>query len=186
MLFRSTSPVTVKNSQGQQVQADLWIVVNNSGGVSTLPKTSLPDSTGSVSLTFTSQTQGTFSSSLTVNSQVYLVTPNSNNPANTSTYVTTPFTAPQINLSSANSTFQTTAPANDQHNSTYTANGFYPTQVKHTGPHPVIPPVPCTSCCYLCCNSTVVSQTTKPGTVQREAALRYCNANPTQPISTVN
>jgi hypothetical protein len=181
LALKSASPVTVTNSQGQQVQADVWVVVNNTGNVTTLPTTSLSDSTGTLNLSFNSQgTGGTFSSSMTVNAELYFVTPNSNDPANSSTYVASPTAAPQINLSSSNSTFQTTAPSNDQHSSAYPANGFYPTQVKHTGPHPVIPPQPCTNCCKLCCNSTSLANAKKVGGEQASAALVYCRVSPTQ------
>jgi hypothetical protein len=179
LALKSASPVTVTNSQGQQVQADLWVIVNNSGNVTTLPTTSNSTSTGSLSLSFNEQgTGGTFSSSMTVNAELYFVTPNSNDPANSSTYVTSPAAAPQISLSSTNSTFQTTAPSGDQHNKTYPANGFYPTQVKHTGPHPIIPPVPCTSCCKLCCTATTIANARKLGPEQEKAALAVCRTNP--------
>lgn len=181
LALKSASPVAVTNSQGQQVQADLWVVVNNTGNVATLPTTSLPDSTGTLNLTFNQQGNGgTFNSNMTVNAELYFVTPNSNDPANSSTYVANPSAAPQINLSSTNSTFQTTAPSNDQHSSTYPANGFYPTQVKHTGPHPVIPPQPCTNCCTLCCNTTSVANAKKAGGEQAAVALRNCKISPYQ------
>jgi hypothetical protein len=181
LALKSASPITVTNSQGQQVQADVWVVVNNTGGVTTLPTTSLSDSTGTLNLTFNQQgTGGTFNSNMTVNAELYFVTPNSNNPANSSTYVANPTAAPQITLSSTNSTFQTSAPSGDQHSSTYPANGFYPTQVKHSGPHPVIPPQPCTNCCTLCCNSTSIANAEKAGGEQAAVAVKYCRTSPLQ------
>ena len=184
LALKSTSAVSVTNGQGQQVQADLWVIVNNTGNVTTLPTTSLSDSTGTLSLTFNQQgTGGTFNSSMSVNAELYFVTPGSNDPANSSTYVANPTAAPQISLSSTNSTFQTTAPSGDQHSKTYPANGFYPTQVKHTGPHPIIPPVPCTSCCNLCCNSTSIANAKKAGGEQASAALIYCRVSPSPTAS---
>ncbi len=154
----STSPVTYN---GQS--ADVYVTVNNTAGTpgaisqSVLPQPdAITQPTGSVTL---NPSAGTFSSNLTVNADVILVThggqvTNSNN-------ILGHQPAPSINLSSSNSPYSSSAPSGYPSNPNYPSGGFYGRPV-HQGPHPVIP--------SSCGNSAK--------TMTSEAAVRACVSSP--------
>jgi hypothetical protein len=115
---------------------DLYVSVNGSnGGISTsvVPQPdSLPASTG----TMTINSDGTFSSSLTVNADVIFTTVGGN-PATSSNHRA----APQTSLS-ATGTWSSTAAAGYPSSTTYPSGGFNPITIHHSSPnhaHNVVP-----------------------------------------------
>jgi hypothetical protein len=119
---------------GQPV--DVYVTLNNSGG--NIPTTVLPQpdtltpSSGSLNVS----SNGTFSSSLTVNADVIFV--KAGMPVtNSANYVAHQAASP-ISLTSSASTWSSTPPAGYPSSTTYPSGGFYPKPV-HTGPHPVVP-----------------------------------------------
>jgi hypothetical protein len=130
LFMKSASSV---NFNGTSV--DVYITVNNSGGViptSTLPQ---PDPTSS-SGTVTVRPDNTFDSSITVNADVILVKAGTS-VTNSANYVGHQG-APAITLASTNSTWNPNPPAGYPSSTSFPPGGFYPKPV-HNGPHPVIP-----------------------------------------------
>jgi hypothetical protein len=145
LFMKSTSPVTYNN-----VQADVYITVNNTGGV--IPTTTLPQpdtltpSTGTITVY---PSTSTFDSSITVNADVIIVTTGSN-PANTSAVLTNQ-PANTVTLAQTGSSYSTTAPTGYPFSptTTLTSGGiyFHPVHTAPTHPHPVVTatlPKPCT------------------------------------------
>jgi hypothetical protein len=130
LFMKSASSV---NFNGTPV--DVYITVNNSGGV--IPTTTLPqpDPTSS-SGTVTVRSDNTFDSSITVNADVILVKAGTS-VTNSANYVGHQG-APAITLTSTNSTWSATAPSGYPSSTSFPPGGFYPKPV-HTGPHPVVP-----------------------------------------------
>lgn len=130
LFMKSASSV---NFNGTSV--DVYITLNNSGGV--IPTTTLPqpDATSS-SGTVTVRADGTFDSSITVNADVILVKAGTS-VTNSANYVGHQG-APAITLTSTNSTWSATAPGGYPSSTSFPPGGFYPKPV-HTGPHPVVP-----------------------------------------------
>jgi hypothetical protein len=120
---------------GQPV--DVYVTLNNSNGnipttVLPQPDTNLTPSSGSLNVS----SNGTFSSSLTVNADVIFV--KAGMPVtNSANYVAHQAASP-ITLTSSASTWTSTPPAGYPSSTTYPSGGFYPRPV-HSGPHPVIP-----------------------------------------------
>jgi hypothetical protein len=130
LFMKSASSVTY---QGQSV--DVYVTINNSGGViptSTLPQ---PDSTSS-SGTVTVRSDGTFDSSITVNADLILVKAGTS-VTNSANYVAHQG-APAITLTSTNSTWSASAPGGYPSSGSFPSGGFYPKPV-HNGAHPVVP-----------------------------------------------
>jgi hypothetical protein len=118
------------NFQGRPT--DVYVTINNSGGVISTSVLPQPDATSS-SGTVTVRKDGTFDSSITVNADVLFV------PAGGS--VTTYYAskaAAAISLSSTNSTWASTPPAGYPSSPSFPPGGFFPKPV-HNGPHPVVP-----------------------------------------------
>ncbi|HEY7406512.1 MAG TPA: hypothetical protein VIB39_23490 [Candidatus Angelobacter sp.] len=174
LFMKSASSVTY---QGQSV--DVYVTINNSGGViptSTLPQ---PDSTSS-SGTVTVRSDGTFDSSITVNADLIFVKAGTS-VTNSANYVAHQG-APAITLSSTNSTWSASAPAGYPSSSSFPSGGFYPKPV-HTGPHPVTPSTCNTGTAPgIPVNSQTTSANAKTGNqagASQQIAVRAC-------ISTVN
>jgi hypothetical protein len=131
LFMKSTSSVIFG---GQSV--DVYITVNNSGGVISTNVLPQPDPVSPSTGTLTVRTDGTFDSSITVNADVIFVTAGTSvtNPAN---YVGHQKADP-ITLTSSNSSYKTAAPSGYPSCSSFPSGGFYPIPV-HTGPHPVTP-----------------------------------------------
>jgi hypothetical protein len=119
---------------GQPV--DVYVTLNNSNG--NIPTTVLPQpdtltpSSGSLNVS----SNGTFSSSLTVNADVIFV--KAGMPVTNSANYVGHQAATPITLTSSASTWSSTPPAGYPSSTTYPSGGFYPRPV-HGGPHPVIP-----------------------------------------------
>ena len=119
---------------GQPV--DVYVTLNNSGGK--IPTTVLPQpdtltpSSGSLNVS----SNGTFSSTLTVNADVIFVKAGMS-VTNSANYVGHQAATP-ITLTSSASTWSSTPPAGYPSSTTYPSGGFYPKPV-HGGPHPVVP-----------------------------------------------
>lgn len=136
LFMQSTNPVTYNGHQ-----ADVYITVNNTANTpGAIPQSVLPQldsitqpTGGTVTL---NPSSGTFSSNVTVNADVILVTHGGS--VTNSNDILGHQAAPSINLSSSNSPYSSTAPSGYPSNSNYPSGGFYG-QPKHQGPHPVIP-----------------------------------------------
>ena len=119
---------------GQPV--DVYVTLNNSGG--NIPTTVLPQpdnlapSSGSLNVS----SNGTFSSTLTVNADVIFV--KAGMPVTNSANYVGHQAATPITLTSSASTWTSTPPAGYPSSTTYPSGGFYPRPV-HSGPHPVVP-----------------------------------------------
>jgi len=118
------------NFQGRST--DIYVTINNSGGVISTSVLPQPDATSS-SGTVTVRDDGTFDSKITVNADVLFV-PAGSSAAN---YYASKAAAP-ISLSSTNSTWSSTPPAGYPSSPSFPPGGFFPKPV-HNGPHPVIP-----------------------------------------------
>lgn len=116
---------------------DVYVTINNTGtdiATSALPQPdALTESTGTVTV----RTDGTFDSDITVHADI-IFTQVGGNPANSSQVVAHQ-AAPQITLTSTNSTWSTTPSPGYPTAPCYPSGGFYP-KPAHTGPHPVVPP----------------------------------------------
>lgn len=119
---------------GQPV--DVYVTLNNSGGMiptSVLPQPdTLTPSSGSV----TASSNGTFSSSITVNADVIFV--KAGMPVTNSANYVGHQAATAITLTSSASTFTSTPPPGYPSSPSYPSGGFYP-RPGHTGAHPVVP-----------------------------------------------
>ena len=118
------------NFQGQST--DIYVTINNSGGVISTDVLPQPDATSS-SGTVTVRDDGTFDSKITVNADVLFVPAGSS----ASKYYASKAAA-SISLSSTNSTWSSSAPAGYPSSPSFPSGGFYPRPV-HNGPHPVVP-----------------------------------------------
>jgi hypothetical protein len=118
------------NFQGQST--DIYVTINNSGGVISTDVLPQPDATSS-SGTVTVRGDGTFDSSITVNADVLFVPAGSS----ASKYYASKAASP-ISLSSTNSTWSSTPPAGYPSSPSFPPGGFFPKPV-HNGPHPVVP-----------------------------------------------
>ena len=118
------------NFQGRST--DIYVTINNSGGVISTGVLPQPDATSS-SGTVTVRGDGTFDSSITVNADVLFVPAGSS----ASNYYASKAAAP-ISLSSTNSTWSSTPPAGYPSSPSFPPGGFFPKPV-HNGPHPVVP-----------------------------------------------
>lgn len=119
---------------GQSV--DLYVTINNSGGViptSVLPQ---PDPLSGSAGTLTVRTDGTFDSSITVNADLIFVKAGTS-PTTPSNIVASK-AAPANTMTSTNSSWSSTPPPNYPSSNCYPSGGFYPIPV-HRGPHPVVP-----------------------------------------------
>jgi hypothetical protein len=119
---------------GQSV--DLYVTINNSGGA--IPTTVLPqpDALSGSSGTVTVRTDGTFDSNVTVNADLIFVKAGTS-PTVASNIVASK-AAPANTMTSTNSSWTATPPANYPTDPCYPAGGFFPVPV-HRGPHPVVP-----------------------------------------------
>jgi hypothetical protein len=141
LFLKNSGPVTRNGTA-----VDVYITVNNSGGVigqNVLPQPdALPASTG----TLTIRADGTFDSSFTVHSDVIIVAKGADvhNPATHIAHMA----APPVTLSANNSIWSTVPPAGYPPECYFPANGFYPggpvPETAPTGPHqhPVVPSGP--------------------------------------------
>jgi hypothetical protein len=132
LFMMSTSPVEYS---GQS--ADVYITLNNTGGLvptSVLPQ---PDTLNASTGTITVSSGGTFTADFVVNADVILV-PHGASVTNSANYIAHS-AAPQVTLSPATSTWSSTAPSGYPSNSSFPSGGFYPVLPAHNGRHPVIP-----------------------------------------------
>ncbi len=132
VFMKSVNSVTF---MGQPV--DVYVTLNNSKGmipttVLPQPDTNLTASSGSV----TASSNGTFSSSITVNADVIFV--KAGMPVTNSANYVAHQAAPAVTLTSSASTWSATPPAGYPSSTSYPPGGFYPKPV-HNGPHPVVP-----------------------------------------------
>lgn len=132
VFMKSVNSVTF---MGQPV--DVYVTLNNSKGmipttVLPQPDTNLTASAGSV----TASSNGTFSSSITVNADVIFV--KAGMPVTNSANYVAHQAAPAVSLTSSASTWSATPPAGYPSSTSYPPGGFYPRPV-HNGPHPVVP-----------------------------------------------
>jgi hypothetical protein len=115
---------------------DLYISINNSGGAISTSVVPQPDSLPASSGTMTVNTDGTFSSSLTVNADV-IFTSVGGNPATSSSHAA----APQTSLS-ATGTWSSNGATGYPQSTSYPSGGFNPITIHHTSPnhaHQVLP-----------------------------------------------
>jgi hypothetical protein len=132
LFMMSTSPVEY---EGQS--ADVYITLNNSGGLiptSVLPQ---PDTLNASGGTLTVSSGGTFTTNFVVNADVILV-PHGASVTNSANYIGHS-AAPQVTLSPATSTWSSTAPSGYPSNGSFPSGGFYPVLPAHNGRHPVTP-----------------------------------------------
>lgn len=163
VFMKSTKSVTF---QGQAV--DVYVTVNNSGGLiptSILPQ---PDALSASGGTLTSRTDGTFDSNLTVNADVIFVKAGTS-VTNSANYVGHK-PASAITLTSSGSSWSSTPPPGYPSSPAFPSGGYYPRPV-HNGPHPVLPST---------CNTT----TTTTSGAQPVAGANGKTAN--QQASTIN
>ncbi len=131
--MKSISSVTF---QGQA--ADVYVTVNNSGGVVSTSVVPQPDQLSPSTGTLTVSTDGTFSSTITVTADVILVRAGTSaaNPAN---YLGHQPSSP-ITLNSTASTWSAAGPAGYPVSTQFPSGGFRPIIVNHDRRHhPIIP-----------------------------------------------
>lgn len=173
VFMKSVNSVTF---MGQPV--DVYVTLNNSKGmipttVLPQPDTNLTASAGSV----TASSNGTFSSSITVNADVIFV--KAGMPVTNSANYVAHQAAPAVSLTSSASTWSATPPAGYPSSTSYPPGGFYPRPV-HNGPHPVVPST---------CNTPAPRQPQQPvSTADAKSGNQQKTASPTlaspAPIST--
>jgi hypothetical protein len=141
LFLKNSVPVTRSGSP-----VDVYITVNNSGGVigqNTLPQPdALPPSTGSLTI----RADGTFDSSFTVHADIIIVAVGADvrNPATHLAHMA----APPVTLGATNNVWSTVPPAGYPPECYFPGNGFYPggpvPETAPTGPHqhPVVPSGP--------------------------------------------
>lgn len=106
MYLKSTSPVTLPGGG----QADVYATINNTGGSGGPPQPdTLTASSGTMTLSATSSSGGTFDSNLTVNADLIFVKPGTS-PTNPANYVTKPQPAPGKTLVAVKIQYSTTPP----------------------------------------------------------------------------
>jgi hypothetical protein len=143
--MKSSTPVTFMNQQ-----ADVYITVNNTGGV--IPTGSLPQpdtltpSTGTITVY---PSTSTFDSSITINADVIIVK-TGGNPANTSVVLANQ-PANSVTMTQTGSSYSTTPPANYPLTTTSPLGSpgiyFRPVHTAPTHNHPVVPAsVPASGC----------------------------------------
>jgi hypothetical protein len=136
LFMKSTSPVTFN---GQS--ADVYLTINNTGGVISTSVIPQPDSLAGSKGTVTVRTDGTFDSSITVNADVIFVKAGTSvtNPANYLGHQP----APSVTMTSTNSTWSTSPPSGYPSSGSFPSGGFYPIVVNgHLIPphvHPIAP-----------------------------------------------
>ena len=139
----STAPVDLTPLGGPFVGvfADLHTTINKGGIIPGLPQPDLlPPSIGQMTIRHENAGGGTFDSFFDVfaNAIFTIVGGDPGNPLD----VFFSQVAPQVSLSSTNSTWSHTAPLGDVHNAMFPAGEFYVTGIDHVGPHPVTPATP--------------------------------------------
>jgi hypothetical protein len=133
LFMMSTSPVEY---DGQS--ADIYVTLNNSGGLISTSVLPQPDTLNASGGTITVSSGGTFTANFVVNADVIFV-PHGASVTNSANYLGHQ-AAPQVTLSPATSTWSTTAPSGYPSSSTFPSGGFYPILPAHNnGPHPVTP-----------------------------------------------
>lgn len=106
MYLKSTSAVTLPDGS----KADVYATINNTGGSGGPPQPdSLTASSGTMTITPTSSSGGTFDSSLTVNADLIFVKPGTS-PTSSSNYVIPPKPAPGKTLVAVKIQYSTTPP----------------------------------------------------------------------------
>lgn len=165
LFMKSTSPVNFNGSS-----ADVYVTLNNSGGMISTGVLPQPDSLSASTGTVNVHTDGTFDSSLTVNADIIFVKAGTSvtNPANYLGHQPGPSTT----LTSTASTWSSTPPSGYPSSSSYPSGGFYPISVGgggHSTPshvHAVIP--------ARCSSGT--SPSSSPGTTSPtgQAAIAVC------------
>ena len=133
LFMESTNPVEY---DGQS--ADLYVTLNNSGGLISTSVLPQPDTLNPSGGTITVSSGGTFTANFVVNADVIFV-PHGSSVTNPSNYIAHQ-AAPQVTLSPATSTWSSTPPSGYPSSSTFPSGGFYPILPAHNnGPHPVTP-----------------------------------------------
>lgn len=119
LFMKSSSPVTFN---GQS--ADVYVTINNTGGVISTGVIPQPDSLAGSNGTVTVRTDGTFDSSITVNADVIFVKAGTSvtNPANYLAHQP----APSVTLTSTNSSWSTSPPSGYPSAGKFPSGGFYP------------------------------------------------------------
>jgi hypothetical protein len=136
LFMKSSSPVTFN---GQS--ADVYVTINNTGGVISSSVIPQPDSLAGSNGTVTVRPDGTFDSSITVNADVIFVKAGTSvsNPADWLAHQP----APPVTLTSTNSTWSTSPPAGYPGPSGFPSGGFYPIKINgHLVPphlHAIVP-----------------------------------------------
>ena len=138
---------SVKSVTFQNQPVDVYVTLNNSGGVISTSVLPQPDALSASGGTVTGRTDGTFDSSITVNADVIFVKAGTS-VTNSDNYVGHQ-AASAITLTSSGSSWSSTPPAGYPSSPSFPSGGFYPRPV-HNGPHPVIPST---------CNTGVISPT---------------------------
>ena len=131
LFMRSAGSITIN---GQQV--DLYVTINNSGGVISSNVLPQPDALAPSTGTVTIDGGGTFDSDVTVNADLIAVPAGTSvgNPGNWVAHKA----APGINLTSTGSPWKSTPPPGTPMCQPFPHGGFFPSP-QHTGPHPVTP-----------------------------------------------
>lgn len=138
LFMKSISPVNFNGSS-----ADVYVTINNSGGMISTSVLPQPDSLSASSGSVNVHTDGTFDSSLTVNADIIFVKAGTS-VTNSANYLGHQ-PGPSTTLSSTASSWSTTPPAGYPSSSSYPSGGFYPISVGgggHSTPshvHAVIP-----------------------------------------------
>jgi hypothetical protein len=133
LFMESTNPVEF---DGQS--ADVYVTLNNSGGLISTNVLPQPDTLNPSGGTITVSSGGTFTANFVVNADVIFV-PHGSSVTNPSNYIAHQ-AAPQVTLSPATSTWSSTPPSGYPSSSTFPSGGFYPILPAHNnGPHPVTP-----------------------------------------------
>jgi hypothetical protein len=160
--MKSTNSVTF---QGQP--ADVYVTINNTGGMISTGVLPQPDSLSASGGSLNVRTDGTFDSSITVNADLIFVKAGTSVTSSANWLGHQP--ASSTTLSSTNSTWSTSAPAGYPSSTTYASGGFYPINVGgggHSTPTHVhgIVPAQNTGTCKSPSTTATVSPSGKSGT----------------------
>lgn len=131
LFMTSVNSVTFR---GQPI--DVYVTINNSGGVISTSVLPQPDALSASSGTVTVRSDGTFDSDIAINADVIFVKAGTS-VTNSANYVAHQ-AAPSIKLTSSASSWNSTAPSGYPSSGSFPSGGFYPRPV-HNGPHPVVP-----------------------------------------------
>lgn len=151
LFMKSKSPVTFNGTS-----CDLYVTINDSGGVFSTSVIPQPDALAGSNGTITINTNGTFSASFVVNADLIFVKAGTS-VSNSANWVAHQ-PAPAKVITTTNTRWSSTPPSLYPMASNFPSGGFYPVPPIHMGgPHPVVP-----ASCAITAQAAVIGRPGNP------------------------